>query len=223
MSASATFQGLTIERLGHASVRIETQRGEVIYIDPWGDVLDGEPHDGDYVFVTHDDPDHYDPEAIGAVATPDATIAVYEGVDTTGLSHEVLPLPLDGDVMIDEIDISTVPAYNDPAGEHVTEDGAPFHAEGEVIGLILTLDEVLVFFPSDTDFLPHHESISVDVFIPPIGGHYTMDRHEAAAFTQSVEPELVVPIHYNTFEAIETDVTAFAETVEEAGIRVEVI
>jgi L-ascorbate metabolism protein UlaG (beta-lactamase superfamily) len=219
----ATFQGLTIERLGHASVRIETQTGRVIYIDPWLEVLDGEPHDGDLVFVTHDDPDHYDPEAIAAVATPSAAIAVYEGVDTSVLSHELVTLPLDGHVMIDEIDVSTVPAYNDPTGEHITEDGDPFHAEGEVIGLVLTLDEVLVFFPSDTDFLPHHESISVDVFIPPIGGHYTMDRHQAVEFTRSVEPELVVPVHYDTFEAIETDVTAFAETVEEAGIRVEVI
>jgi len=69
----------------------------------------------------------------------------------------------------------------------------------------------------------HHGSISVDVFLPPIGGHYTMDRHEAAAFARSVEPALVIPVHYDTFEAIETDVGAFAAELEEAGIRVEVI
>jgi len=205
-----TFQGLTIDRLGHASIRIETNTGTVIYVDPWSGVLDGEPRDGDVVFVTHDDPDHYDPDAIAAVAKPAATIAVYEGIDTSDLDAAVTTLPLDGYVTVDGIDVSTIPAYNDPDGEHVDEEGQPFHAEGEGIGLVLALDEALVFFPSDTDFLPHHESISVDVFVPPIGGHYTMDRHEAVTFARSVEPELVIPVHYDTFEAIETDVEAFA-------------
>lgn len=220
---SATFHGLTIDRLGHASLRIETRTGRIVYIDPWSEVIETEPHDGDLVFVTHDDPDHYDPEAIDAVADPTATIAVYEAIDASALDGDVVTLPLDGHVTVDGVDVSTIPGYNDPAGEHVTEEGDPFHAEGEVVGLVLTLGEVLVFFPSDTDFLPHHESISIDVLIPPIGGHYTMDRHQAAEFARSIEPELVVPVHYDTFDAIETDVDAFAATVEDAGIRVEAI
>lgn len=219
----ATFQGVTFDRLGHASVRIETPTGVVIYIDPWAEVLKGAPQDADLVFVTHDDPDHYDPDAIAAVATPSATIAAYEAIDASDLAFEIVPLPLDGTVTVDGIEVTTVPAYNDPDGEHVDEDGQPFHAEGEVIGLVLMLDETLVFYPSDTDFLPHHETISVDVFLPPIGGHYTMDRHEAAAFARSVEPELVIPIHYNTFEVIETDAQAFAAGLEDIGIHVELL
>lgn len=218
----AEFHGVSFERLGHASVRIVTQERAVLYIDPWSEVLESKPQDGDIVFVTHDDFDHYDPAGIDAVAKPDATVAVYEGVDTGELDREVVELPLDGSVTVDELVVLTVPAFNDPAGEHVDDSGQPFHAEGEVIGLVLTLDEVVVYYPSDTDFLPHHESISVDVFIPPIGGHYTMDRHEAAEFARSVEPELVLPVHYDTFEAIETDVGAFADELLGDGIRVEV-
>lgn len=44
---SIEYGGLTFERLGHASVRIETDDGRVLYIDPWSDVLDDEPHDGE--------------------------------------------------------------------------------------------------------------------------------------------------------------------------------
>ena len=84
------YDGLTFERLGHASVRIETENDTVIYIDPWNDVLDSEPGDGDVVFVTHDDFDHYDPAAINAVATPTATIAAYEAIDTGELEFEVV-------------------------------------------------------------------------------------------------------------------------------------
>ncbi|WP_255170937.1 MBL fold metallo-hydrolase [Natrononativus amylolyticus] len=220
---SVEHAGLTIERLGHASVRLETADGTVLYVDPWSEVLEGEPGDGDVVFVTHDDFDHYDPEAIAAVADSGATVAVYEGIDTADLDLdlETVSLPYDGERTVDGIEVRTVPAYNDPAGDHVDDEGEPFHADGEVIGLVLSIGGTSVFVPSDTDFLEHHESISADVFLPPIGGHYTMDRHEAADFARSVDPDLVLPIHYDTFEAIETDAEAFAADLEDDGIRVE--
>jgi L-ascorbate metabolism protein UlaG (beta-lactamase superfamily) len=218
---SVQHGGLTFERLGHASVRIETDDGTVVYIDPWSDVLAGEPGDGDVVFVTHDDADHYDPDAIEAVAAEDAEVVVYEAVDTSDLDRDVTPLAYDGTLTVDGIDVEAVPAYNRADGEHVDEDGEPFHAEREVVGLVLTFDGTTVYFPSDTDFLPAHEDIQATVFIPPIGGHFTMDRHEAAAFAASVDPELVLPVHYDTFEPIETDAEAFAEDVESRGIDVE--
>jgi L-ascorbate metabolism protein UlaG (beta-lactamase superfamily) len=220
---SATYEQLRFDRLGHASVRIETGDGTVVYIDPWSEVLEDAPGDGDVVFVTHDDFDHYDPDAIDAVAAPDATVAVYEAIDTSELDADSIELPHSGSATVAGIGVETLPAYNDPEGEHVDEGGEPFHAEGEVIGLLLSIDGTTVFFPSDTDFLPHHESVDADVFIPPIGGHYTMDRREAAAFARSVAPELVVPVHYDTFEPIETDVEAFKAELERDGIRVAVV
>ena len=217
---SVEHGGLTFDRLGHASVRIATG-DTVVYIDPWTEVLDDEPGDGDVVFVTHDDFDHYDPEGIAAVAGPGVTVAVYEAVDTSDLEYDVVDLPYEGEVTVAGIDVRTIPAYNDPDGDHVDDEGNPFHADGEVIGLLLDLDGTTVYFPSDTDFLPHHGSVTADVFVPPIGGHYTMDREEAAAFARSVDPELVLPVHYDTFEAIETDAAAFVEELEADDIRVE--
>lgn len=219
---AVTYDGLRFERLGHASIRIETDDGTVIYIDPWSEVLDTAPGDGDIVFITHDDFDHYDPDAIEAVAKPDATIAAYEAIDTSALDFPVVELPLEGRRTVDGVVVESIPAYNDPAGAHVDDAGDPFHAEGEVIGLRLTISETSIYFPSDTDFLPRHESVTADVFIPPIGGHYTMDRHEAAAFARSVDPALVLPVHYDTFEAIQTDVDRFVEDLEKDGITVEI-
>lgn len=214
---------LTIDRLGHASVRLETGDGTVVYVDPWSDVLEDEPGDGDVVFVTHADFDHYDPDGIAAVAGPDATVAVFEAVDTSDLGVDVVDLPYSGETGVDGIEVETVPAYNDPEGDHVDDDGMPFHAEGEGIGLLLALEGIDVYVPSDTDFFDHHESIEADVFVPPIGGHYTMDRHEAADFARSVDPALVIPIHYDTFDTIDADAEAFAAELEDEGIRVEVV
>lgn len=217
---SVKYDGLTFELLGHASVRIVTDDGTVVYVDPWSNVVDGEPADGDVVFVTHDDTDHYDVEAIAAVLASDGIVAAYEAIDTSDLPFDVVSLPYEGSTTVDGITVRSIPAYNDPEGDHVDDDGSPFHDEGEVIGLLLTIDATTVFIPSDTDFLEHHEALSANVVIPPIGGHYTMNRHQAAELVRSVGASLAVPIHYDTFEAIKTDAEAFAEELESDGIRV---
>ena len=85
----------------------------------------------------------------------------------------------------------------------------------------MTIDGRTVYFPSDTDFLNEHADLTADVFIPSIGGHFTMDCHEAAQFTESVGPELVLPMHYDTFEQIETDAEAFGREVEADERRVQ--
>ena len=48
-----------------------------------------------------------------------------------------------------------------------------------------------------------------------IGGHYTMDRHDAAVARESIGAPVVIPCHYNTFPPIETDAQAFKSDVEE--------
>ena len=50
-----------------------------------------------------------------------------------------------------------------------------------------------------------------------IGGHYTMDRHDAVdRAPSSSAPSTVIPCHYDTFPPIETDAQAFKADVEEA-------
>ncbi len=49
-----------------------------------------------------------------------------------------------------------------------------------------------------------------------IGGHYTMDRHDAVDAAGLVGAKTVIPCHYNTFPPIETDAEAFKSEVESA-------
>ena len=92
----------------------------------------------------------------------------------------------EADVAVGEVVVRTVPAYNEPDGPHTSEDGDPYHPEGLGCGFHLTLPsewgrDVRVFWPGDTDVLAGHEHLDVSLFCPPIGGSFTMDRHEAAA------------------------------------------
>jgi L-ascorbate metabolism protein UlaG (beta-lactamase superfamily) len=58
------------------------------------------------------------------------------------------------------------------------------------------------------------ERTPVDVALIPMGGHYTMDRGDAAVAAGLIGAETVIPIHYNTFPPIETDAEAFKAEVE---------
>jgi L-ascorbate metabolism protein UlaG (beta-lactamase superfamily) len=49
-----------------------------------------------------------------------------------------------------------------------------------------------------------------------IGGHYTMDRHDAVDAADFVGAKTIIPCHYNTFPPIETDAAAFQTDVEKA-------
>jgi L-ascorbate metabolism protein UlaG (beta-lactamase superfamily) len=225
---TVTHEGLRVDWLGYATVRVEGSDA-VVYLDPgrYG-VLDGHrPRDGDLVCVTHDH--HYDSEGIDRVAGEDATLVVYEGVDPGGIDRDVAPLDELGrrvdrvgervSVRADGVRVETVPAHNTPDG-HVREDGTPYHPEGFGVGYRVVVDGVSLFWPGDTDVLDVHDEVAASVLCPPIGGSFTMDRHEAAALADDLEPGLVVPVHYDTFEALETDRRAFAADVAERGVPV---
>jgi L-ascorbate metabolism protein UlaG (beta-lactamase superfamily) len=221
--------GLLVNWYGYATVRIEGSDA-VVYLDPgrYG-VLDGfEPRDGDVVCVTHDH--HYDSEGIRRVAADDATVLVYEAVDPAGIDRDVEPvedLPFAVDRVTDGeslsvrgVRVETYPAYNDPDGPHVRADGSPVHPEGFGIGYRVAVDGVPAFWPGDSDVLDLHDEVSASLLLPPIGGSFTMDREAAAALAERMDPDLTLPVHYDTFEALEADAGAFAADVAGRGVPV---
>jgi L-ascorbate metabolism protein UlaG (beta-lactamase superfamily) len=221
--------GLHVTWFGYATLRIEGAE-TTVYLDPgrYG-VLDGHrPQDGDVVCVTHDH--HYDSEGIERVAKEDATVLVYDGVDADAIDRDVAPVAelsfaVDrvGDhesIRLAGVEVETCPAYNDPDGPHVRADGTPYHPEGFGVGFRVVVDGVPVLWPGDSDVLGFHAAMDVSLFCPPIGGSFTMDRHDAAELSEAMGPDLVLPIHYDTFEALETDSGAFAADVAGRGVPV---
>ena len=237
---------ITAEWLGYAGLRLEAPDGTVVYLDPgrYG-TLTGEwkpdspsaphppareyrPEDGDLVLVTHDH--HYDSDGIERVASDDATVVVYEAVyppnidrdvaDLRNLPYDVVRVDEEEDRLFGDVIVRTVSAYNEPDGPHTDSSGEPFHPEGFGAGFHVTLADTTVFWPGDSDALDGHAELDVSLFCPPIGGSFTMDRTEAADLAEAMDPDLVLPIHYNTFEALETDSGAFAADVAARGVPV---
>jgi L-ascorbate metabolism protein UlaG (beta-lactamase superfamily) len=85
-------------------------------------------------------------------------------------------------------------------------------------GLIIRLGGKTVYHLGDTALFGDLELIGrrhpVDVALVCIGGHYTMDRHDAVEAVRLIGPRQVIPCHYGTFPAIITDVGAFKAEVE---------
>jgi L-ascorbate metabolism protein UlaG (beta-lactamase superfamily) len=128
---------------------------------------------------------------------------------------------LGGTVEFDWGYIGLVPAWHTstlPGSEE-----APFSAEhgtviGAAAGMVIKIGETTVYHAGDTCLFSDMKLIAqrsdIDVFLVPIGGHYTMDRRDAVVACEFVGAATVIPMHYDTFPAIETDAEAFKAEVE---------
>ena len=216
------YRDIDVSWLGYATIRLRGKR--TVYLDPgrYSVLDDYDERDGDVVCVTHDH--HYDPDGIRRVAKPDATVVVYDAVDADNITRDVTPVDdLDYDVVrvgeretlsLDGVRVRSLPAYNRPDGPRDN------HPEGFGVGYLVTVDDVRVLWTGDSDALPHHDEVDADVLCPPIGGSFTMNREEAAALAERMQPDLVVPVHYDTFDALETDADAFVTDVANREIGV---
>jgi L-ascorbate metabolism protein UlaG (beta-lactamase superfamily) len=89
---------------------------------------------------------------------------------------------------------------------------------GQAAGWVIHLGGVTAYHTGDTclfgDMKLIGERTPADVVLMPIGGHYTMDRHDAVVAAGLIGAGTVIPIHYDTFPPIETDADAFKSDVE---------
>jgi L-ascorbate metabolism protein UlaG (beta-lactamase superfamily) len=87
-------------------------------------------------------------------------------------------------------------------------------------GLLIKFKNTVVYHLGDTALFSDLQLVGkrtpIDIALICIGGHYTMDRHDAVDAADFVGAKTIIPCHYNTFPAIETDAAAFQTDVEKA-------
>jgi L-ascorbate metabolism protein UlaG (beta-lactamase superfamily) len=85
-------------------------------------------------------------------------------------------------------------------------------------GLVINLGGKTVYHLGDTglftDLRLVAERDDLDAALVCIGGHYTMDRHDAVIACELIGARTVIPCHYDTMPVIETDAQAFKADVE---------
>jgi L-ascorbate metabolism protein UlaG (beta-lactamase superfamily) len=183
----------------------------------------GEEVEPTHIALSHGHADHV-ADAVGvAKRTGAECVAIVELAHwLEGQGVESVKDPnLGGTVEYDWGYISLVPAWHTNTIPGSGED--PFSAEtgiavGPAAGLVIKIGETTVYHAGDTclfgDMKLIAERSDVDVFLVPIGGHYTMDRRDAVLACQLVGAKTVIPMHYDTFPPIQTDAGAFKADVE---------
>ena len=207
---------MDIRFLGHACFELSDGSSRIL-IDPF---LSGNPKaaakpddvDPTHILLTHAHVDH----SLDAVAIAKRTgahcVAIVETANWLGSEgvENVSDPNLGGTVEFDWGWVKLVQACH----SSTTQDGTVTYASG----LVVNIGGKTVYHLGDTclfgDLRLIAQRTPVDVALVPIGGHYTMDRHDAVVAVDFVGPGIAIPCHYNTFPPIETDAQAFKADVE---------
>ena len=207
---------MDIRFLGHACFEL-TDGDTRVLMDPF---LSGNPKaaaapdelDPTHIFLTHGHPDHYGDIVDIAKRTGAQVVTIAEIAGELGEAgvENLFDPNLGGTVEFDDVWVKLVPAWH----TSTTPNGTASVPAGMVVGLggkvVYHLGDTALF----SDLRLVGERNPVDVALMCIGGHYTMDRHDAVTAAGLVGATTVIPCHYDTFPPVETDSQAFKAEVE---------
>jgi L-ascorbate metabolism protein UlaG (beta-lactamase superfamily) len=88
---------------------------------------------------------------------------------------------------------------------------------GNPCGFLLVVDGKKIYHAADTGLFSDMRLIGeegIDLALLPIGDNFTMGPDDALRAVKFIEPKVVIPIHYNTWELIAQDPHAWKQRVE---------
>jgi L-ascorbate metabolism protein UlaG (beta-lactamase superfamily) len=184
-----------LDWLGHDSFRLDGP--PVVYFDPW---QLSQAHSenaqavADLVLVSHEHGDHCSPADIKAISGPGTVVICNAGAgEQLPGARTIRP----GESMtVAGVDVEAVRAYNI---NKFRSPGVPFHPrEAEMVGYVVTINGLSLYFAGDTDHIPEMAEIDCHVALLPVSGKYVMTAEEAADAARTIGPQVVVPMHYGS-------------------------
>ncbi len=203
---------MNIKYLGHSCFELETN-GKKILIDPFLVMAQGYVPQGiSDIFVTHGHGDHLG-SAIEIARNNNATItAIFELANyCSQKGANAMGINLGGWINYDwgrAIAVSAFHSSSTPEGYYA---GCP-------CGYIFEIDGKRIYHAGDTclnsEMKVIGEVYKPDIAMLPVGGHYTMDVGNAVIAAQWLGVKQVIPMHYNTFDAIKVDIIEFENKIK---------
>ena len=192
---------------------IKFKLDKIIYFDPYK--IEDNMSDADIIFITHNHYDHMDSESINKVKNNDTIIVApktMEDVIREIKFKDYIFLNPNEEIDLDDINIKTIPAYNLEK---------PFHPRtNNWLGYILTYNNVTYYVAGDTDKTNEAENVKCDIALIPIGGKFTMNVEEASELVKTINPKVVIPIHYGSIIGDIQDGERLKELLSNTSIEV---
>ncbi len=217
----------TLHFHGHATFTVVTDDGTRLVIDPWftgNPVADQAREDvqADYILCTHGHADHFGdaiPLAKETGATLVSSFEIVAFAQTKGVEN-AHPMHIGGGYHFPFGYLKMTPALHGGSVEGDTE-GTFTTVPG---GFVLNPGAHGIYFAGDTALLMDMQLLrgQVSVAVLPIGDNFTMGPDDAVRAVEFIEPQVVVPFHYNTFDLIKQDPEAFKAKVG-GRARVEIL
>lgn len=92
---------------------------------------------------------------------------------------------------------------------------------GEPAGILLFLNGKVLYHAGDTGLFSDMKLIGelhkINIALLPIGDNFTMGMNDALKAVELLNPELTIPMHYNTFPVIKANPDQFVEMVKKTG------
>jgi len=200
---------------GHACFAIESA-GIAIVIDPF---ITGNPLapvkaqdiKADYVLVSHGHGDHLG-DAVEIARRNNATVISNFEISTycQNQGTQAHPLHIGGGWNFPFGRVKLTVAHHGSALPDGSYGGNP-------CGFLLTVGDVKIYHAGDTALTYDMKLVGeegVDIALLPIGDNFTMGPEDALRAVKLIEPKVVIPMHYDTFDVIKQDPLAFVKKVE---------
>jgi len=211
---------MKLRYFSHSSFQITTNDGLVVLIDPF---LDGNPTSpvkstdvtADFIILTHAHGDHVGDSFKIAERTDPLFICVNELANyCIGKGFRAHNMHIGGSRAFDFGRLKFTIAHHGS----MTPDNT---YAGEPAGVVLTIDGKTLYHTGDTglfyDMKLIGEMTPLDYMLLPIGDNFTMGIADAVKAVELADPQVAIPMHYNTFPVIEVDPQEFKNQIEAIG------
>ena len=204
-----------ITYLGHSCFELDLGDSKIL-VDPFLVMSPGYDYSGiTEIFVTHGHADHLGSaieisQKTGAKITAVFELANYcaqRGANVNGIS-------LGSWIEYGWGRVIAVPAFHSSSTSEGVYTGCP-------CGFIFDIAGRKIYHAGDTclnfEMKLIGELYEPDVSILPVGGCYTMDIEHAVKAAEFLNSSAIIPMHYNTFEAINVDISEFEREIRALG------
>ena len=215
---------ISITYHGHACFSIENN-GLHLLTDPFISenplaVIKPESLHPDYILLSHGHPDHVG-DAIEIAGRCDAVvIAPFELVQfclKRGVK-KTIAMNIGGYYHDPSFSLKMTIAHHSSA----YIDNSDIIYTGSPCGYLINMQGKTIYFAGDTALFKDMATIAaspIHLALLPIGDRFTMGPEDARKAVEMLHPDLVVPMHYNTWEIINQDPEKFIVSIADLGCR----